>query len=548
MHKTLNLLGQYRRDLLALLAGVILFSAGLLRAYFVLPYNSDDVGLKALLHQSLQAHNLKVLVPDDTYLLKIPFNVVLDSIVHRPNLNLFLSGWIQDILIVIVFYFVAIYFLRRLTTNRNSELIFIPLFLYLCSNSSVTFLSSIRSPQVRSIEIAVGFICLWLLDKIIIAPKDSSWTKKKALKILLTSLLTGLLLFSDPAYILFLIVPISIVGLVVYVHKSEYDKFSQLIAYSAASMAVYSAILLLAKDLGVQVLKVNAAFVAWNNLGSNISIALNGLLYLENAQIFGEQLYKASTVLAALNLAILLFATLYIPAKIFKLRSFWLTFFAIQPAFIFGIYALSTNVVNISTSRYLILIPFYAVLMIAIIISGYYKKLNTQHLIIGAVFIVLALAQFCVNLSSISSNRHDQQNASSSMLARAVEQTGDAKGYASYWDANIVSFYSNYYANIFPLNCSPDGFTINYWIFNTSSLHKATKDSFIIVSGTIDSKNGAAEALTQPANCNDSDSVAIRQFGYPSRIISVSPGTQIYTYDYDLLSKIPNRMQSSVAQ
>lgn len=527
-------LGLSLKDLAVFTVGFFIFTVGLFYYHHTYSINSDDVAQKVLTHQvTTSAHT--ILYPPDNFILKLPINLIIDGLVHSPTQNIFITAWVMNLIGFFLFFVVAKYFISKYSKGDKTLIGFYAAFLLLCAGN-ITFLGSLASPQVRTIEIGISFGFLWFIDRHILGVTLSS-LRKKTLLLSLGALFLGLFLYSDPAFLLFLVMPLLInVGVYVFYGK-DYKHFISLIMFLASGVVSYVLFKKAFSIIGLHVYSVPAAFVSWEHLGTNINIGLQSLLALENASFFGLQVFKAVSILIVLNFLLLIAIALIFPVRLSRQKQFWYTFFALQPAYLIAAYLLSTNVINLVTARYLILLPFYGVILIALALITY-KGLARSILYVA--LILMTAGSFLIICKDAINSRNYHPDSYNEQVAALLVQNHLKKGYAPYWNANVNVFYSGYKVDVFPLICTGQVIRPQYWVVNNDILQTKTQQSFIIVADYPTLNPGdQIEAGAQGEDCTAQN--AVKLFGEPHKIIDVTAYTKIYVYKHDLIESMPKR-------
>jgi hypothetical protein len=527
-------LGLSLKDLTVFTVGLFIFTVGLLYYHHTYSVNSDDVAQKVLIHQ-LSPHAHAVVSPPDNFIIKTPINFIIDSLVHRPTLNIFITAWAMNLIGFFLFFVVAKYFIVKYSSGYKYLAGFYAAFLLLCAGN-ITFLGSLASPQVRTIEIGILFSYLWFIDKYVLEV-SFSFLRRKVMLFGLVALSLGLFLYSDPAFLIFLVIPLLINACIYVIYGKDYKQFVPLVAFLAAGVLSYILFHKIFSILGLHEYGVPAIFVSQEHLAKSITVGMQGVLALENASFFGLHVFKAASMLIVANFLLMIAITIVFPARLSRRKQFWYTFFALQPVYLIATYILSTNVINLVTARYLILLPFYGVLLIALALATY--KGLARHVLSIALILMTAGSFSIISKDAINSRSH-HPNSYNERIAALLVQNHLQKGYAPYWNANINTFYSNYKVDIFPITCTGQAIRPFYWVINNSILQSRAQRSFIVVANNLTASPGdEVEAGTQGEDCTTQE--AVRIFGEPQKVIDATDYTKIYIYNHDLIESMPQR-------
>lgn len=525
--KSRFLLGLTAKDLLVFLSGFFIFTIGLVRYYRAYPITSDDVAQKVLLHQfSLSAHTL--LLPPDNFILKLPINIVIDALIHNPAVNVFATTWVMNLIGFFLFFVVGKYFVSKYSGTKAALIVYYAAFILMCARG-LGFITALASPNIRTIEIGLSFGLLWFIDRYLL-PADQQKPRLQPVPLLFSSLFLGIFLYSDPAFLVFLVAPLLLAaGIYIYQHKS-YAKLTPLFIFLAGGIVFYEVFLKTFSRLGIHTYSVPAIFVGWDQLGSSLNVGLQSVFAIQNASFFGLPVFKVATILIILNFIIMLLVAVALPIKLSGQKRFWLTFFAIQPLYLIASYVSSNNVsMYPGSSRYVVLLPFYGVILLALGVTKYRRA-------VCIILLVIAAGSFVSNIQHLTQLRHNHPNNFNENIASILEENHLQKGYATYWNANISAFYADYKVDVFPLICNVQQTRPFYWVINSDLLRTPQKRTFVI---TYSPSPGTAvdpiEASTQGGQ-ECSNQIVEKTFGRPEQIVSVTASTKILIYNYDLMN------------
>ncbi len=543
--KNKTVLGLNLQAVAIFVCGLIIFTFGLAHYYKTFAINSDDVAEKVWLHQATGSND--IWLPADHYILKAPVNLLVDTLVHSPSKNIYATAWLMNFIGLLLFFLVAIYFINKYVGQKIKQAFYIS-FIWLCAVNG-GFIIALASPQYRNMEIGLAFGFLWFIDRFI---NPLKWPKLKFNNLLIPlagAVALGLFIFSDPAFLVFLVGPLIIAAGIYFLITQNYKTYLPLIGFILSGFVFYEIFKKLFYLAGFKTYGVPAYFVSWEKLGTNISSLIQSTLFLHNASFLGHAVFKASTIIILLNFVILL-AVLASPLAFFRQKKFWLTFVAIQPIFLLITFVLSATVYpNTTSTRYLVLLPFYGAILLALVIGSLDKFF--QRLAI-ALLVTASLGNFLWTSKKVVVARHENPNSYNQKIADLVRGRGLKKGYAPYWNAGITAFLSNFNAEVFSITYSNNKQDITpYYInFDVGMLNKPADESFIIVSnypGSSPESQTELQAQYSTYGVFKAES-AVRQFGKPKEILKASDFTSIYIYDYDLLYKIPRRANFQDAQ
>ena len=256
-----------------------------------------------------------------------------------------------------------------------------------------------------------------------------------------------------------------------------------------------------------------------------------------------------SSMVVLLNAFLLSLVLIAFPLSLFRQKKYWITFMAIQPVFLLLAFVFSSAVYPNTTSvRYLVLLPFYGVVLTALAV----ERLTNSVKFVIYLLLSVAIIGNTLLLLKIFLYRHDHPNEYNQKIARLIKDKELEKGYAPYWNAGITGFWTDFKTDVFPVTYSknPNEISPYYININVVAMQKMANRSFIIVSnypGILPETQTEFQAQYSTQEIFRAES-ARKQFGEPVEVLSVTQFTSIYIYNYDLLSKMKPRVDYTDAQ
>jgi hypothetical protein len=548
---------------LTLLLSLPLLIINLLAVYHVRAYTSDDViWQNALLSWHPFQHGTYYGDGAASYVAKIPFYWLLNQFMSPGRHELLVEGAVLIIGNFVLFYWAALYFLKKLGTPLT-RLTLLP-FIWLASfGFSLTQL--FMAVNMHNIEVGLIFAAFAVATKAYTGEftLSKSW---RAIAIgILYCLVAGLTILDDRYFFYFGILPIIVTVGVCFIYGKDRKHFARLgiIALGLVGSFIVAGIFhFIIKAAGIELATssnvVGAGppqFVQYSAFFNNLSATIYDLFVMFGANFWGQAVLNIITIATLINAAVLgivvssaaqqlrvVKSVAVKPLKTAKhalslpiLRFFALLFFAN-----IAVFAISTIGGGGGTYHYLMLLPFIAVILIAYR-SALFSKTGRQ--IIG---IVLIAGIFCNLYTNIADAKQpaliggslflDSGNIANSQdysLIQVLRDQGLTKGYGNYWDANITTYLSRGAVDMSPIICNAQGQTIPYkWLMVSNQYYKKAAKSFYVFDPAHPSP------YTCPSNGIDA------QFGNPQRIIPAGNDT-VYIYNYDITSKIDLRESQS---
>lgn len=523
-------------------------------------YNSDDIAEQTVLYYWREYGFSTTWLPPDPWIYKFPIYQLLDVIMpEHSRKTIFAAVITMNGLLVVGFMFFILSLTRmhqifhvgsKWTLEKKSKLliVLIPLFTF---SLSIGFVSSLRIPNTRNLEIALMLLMLLPIIFLVyrFARKKLPLNRRMFIWMLPLSILGGLLYYSDPYFMVF--GSLFIASLVLFRalgFRKKYGFFDTIIkgdGLLAALFIFFSYIFYLVFKFlflswGLHLHSFPLTITGITDLLPQVINGGRGVLYLFNLNIetFG---FNSSTFMGLLSvvavggmLAVVV-ASLWTHRKENNMSVVLLRTLSLQIIFTFIVYStiLIKSDTGEATVRYLVILPIYtaAACMMAIIVD---QRRNQQLTTILVALIVPAIiANFLIQLDSgryekflsiynkvtPESRLYIKNNKAEELLINVLEAKGLTKGYGHYWNANINTYLSNGRVKVLPVNCSlTEGLTPYHWVTVNEVYDKYTEKSFIVFDNRYLSL----------------DRCDVSRFGDYEEEFGVSPGVMVRVYPYDI--------------
>jgi len=512
---------------------IIVMVVSLAFTHRIRPYNSDDVSWQNILFtwHPFSGHRV-TLGGSDTFILKIPLFSLLAHFFSPSRKLLFLESSILAILTFTLFYIASLYFLVK-AKIKLSYLNLLP-FVWLAS-FGYAFDQLYLNPILRNFEIGLSFITFMLVAMVYYGSINPLRSVVSKAVTLLASITAGMLIYNDPYYLYFTVVPVALFSAVLLLMK-KVPKNSVITIYACIFLSLIFAKLtsLIATNAGIDIVSVYPVqFVVFDKFFANLALSLHGILVIFGADFFGRKMVNIVTASAVVNALVVGF----IFYKICQLRKevtgglgdklntgrLWTVFFGLFFVFVFTAYAFSSLAVDLNTYRYFAILVFASVLFLAITVGS----LRSGRLFVAAVLIAGIVLNLYVTVGGaqgyvppgVAGNRGNYVNYD---IIHAVGSRGLTKGYGDYWQGNINTFLSNDAVEFLPILCS-DGHTRPFhWLIDEARFNRSAQRSFYMIDPDL-------------PTCTPEQ--IITQFGEPNDTLLVTDKT-ILIYNYDILSKM----------
>lgn len=521
-----------------------------LNAFLGLDYHSDDISQQVLTHKWLADGFSGTWLGPDPFLVKVPFHFIIELFFGQSRISILVSASVLSGLMIVCAFFGLRYFAKMKPKAGLSYLYFLALFPWAGSIFSFAMMASFKNANLRTVELGIWFLMLPLAVKLLSGVYKQS---RKLLGVLLfIAIGIGFLCFNDSAMIYFCLVPLaSFAGITILLNRKSFkeDRLPVLlISTIAASLIFYKIWQIIFTLGGFHFYHSSVKFVEFEKFWTFINQAFYNFLALFNADIFGMPLRSLSTGVKLLNVVVLVLcisACLYLIIRGNK----WARFFALQPPFLFTLYAVSGFATDVSTARYLILVPFYFVIILFYILEEIHSKGYLRLSLVASLLVVTTMLAniFSYAYWSVSAIRKyragaEQRNYIEQRVAGVAVEKGLSKGYATFGYANLINYFSDYSTTMTPLYCGNKTIQPFYLLMTDAALLKPSDRSFVL---SLEPSSGSFveneyPALNLPAGMDYSCSAEkiVASFGEPREVVGLNQNISMYVYDYDILKQL----------
>ncbi len=531
-----------RGELVASTVALSILVAGTLAAFHLRwSYNSDDVSQQVLLRQWARYGVRGSWLPPDTYILKLPIDAVIGWLLPQGRTAILVNGMVQNVLDVCLLV-VGLRAITKLVVGvRYRPRIFMATMVFFATLSAPLYVHALRNTNLRTFEVGLSFCIVAWLGRLGTSARSGPLPK---VKLGVAALVLGALFFSDPAFLVFLVPPLVVPLVVVWLGgRRPRFRWCPVAIVVSGGVVSYAAMRAAVPLLGVHLYPLTAMYLTSQSIGANLTLGLTGLLGLFHSDLLGADVVTLQSVVGWANLGVIATA---IAAAVALARSRASTsplvaYLVALPAFSVAVYVLSTQPTDAYTSRYLILLPAAFTVLLSIW-SMVAARAQVRVLVVGACLIAATVnVGFSFDTAwTQARDRSDhpvRHNEVAEAIIRQAERHHLSKGYAPYWNANIVTYLSDARVNTFSINCNRGDVRPFRWLYSTRAADAPATRTFIFVTTRPNARplDGAPEEYVTPQNPSDCDAhLAVVQFGSPAQIVRVTNRSDMYVYDYDI--------------
>jgi hypothetical protein len=503
------------------LIALIILVSGLVIVSFYRAFTSDDVVIQTVIRQYFKLPGKGVTwLGEDNYLIKMPFYLLLDVFFKNSRHLIIGTSVILNVIGFGFFFYSYVYFLRLFKLFETIPRLAI---IWLCSLTVTLSILFLLNPNLRNLEIGISFLTLTIISKYMHGSISFSGVMGKMLATLLM-LAFAIFLYSDPFFVVMLLVPVIIFCLVLLYQRKQTKVALMIIGFLILSYMIMTILRVAIPHLYINSRSPETQFIPFDKLGWTINQTLQSLLVIFQAEFWSKNILSTATVQAIANLTILL-TILSTPIVLLKRKHFnkhdpWIIFWLLQPIYILLVYILSNNtVLNGNPSmRFLVLLPFYTPIIFAIAYQKIFKQNKSKALITA--ILVIAITLNCIAFLRLAINRPKvSPNVDNYNAIAYLENIGVTKGVAHYWNSQITTYLSNDVVTVIPVNC----LQIQHLLMNDKALNiPADKTFYLYDEG-------------HSPNCTIADITKV--LGSPIQSVNLSPSKKIYIYNYDITTR-----------
>lgn len=491
----------------------------------MMTFISDDVSMQnMLLHWKPFSGNIFYGDKDVSFIFQLPIYWVVSLLISPGREAMLMSGlllaWINFALV----YGAYLYFLR-IFTIKQSYLSLLPVLWVSTLGYGLNWIFL----GTNFHNLTVGLIFLFLVGISKICRGEIKLTPRPISAIIYLALaaLAGIAIANDRYFLYFGIVPAT--GLIMAHAWNERSRRRRFVLAGSIVILGYLESKLFFILLSLSGMKLlpgvgSPGFVTFENILPYSMNALHGYLIIMGANVFGLPLFSLLSLIAIISLLLAIYV-LYAAVQVLKRKQIHtpeLT--TLTGMFWFAIFAFTFTTFNlglVETYRYLVVVPFVAPLLIAILGSATSRRRYIHTLLI--ITIVLNIIGSVVGAAIAYPSREAKSQADNYQLISYLEKVDLHKGYGEYWSANINTYLSKNKARILSISCDSNGNTTPMlWFTDRDSYLKKSDESFYMFGGR---------------NAVCSQEQVRQQFGQPTKELSFE-GRDIWVYNFDLIQRM----------
>lgn len=513
--------------------GLVLVLANLAVTHRIRPYNSDDVSWQTTLLHWRPFEGSTVYFGSDPFILKVPIYLLLSMVFSPGRQLLFLTSALFAVINFTLFYFSALYLLRKFRVRIN-YLTLMP-FVWLAS-LGYYFAQLFLNPNVRNAELGVMFAFYALVLKVYLKEWDLTGTPWRRAAGILIAVAVGLFIYNDLYFLYFGVAPMVLFLAYLWLRRPEARRQTVVIGLGLViSFLGAKAASMLTDAAGIHtIVSADTAFIGFEKLLPNMFDTLRSLQIVFQADFWGRAVLKLTTFSLLCNAAIL-GSTIYIFHSSLRrklagnrnilsghllVNYLGLLFFAAL-----AIYLFSTVSVNTETYRYLVILPMIAAIGLAYTISALPQSQAAVLTLLLFTASMLNLVFFALERKALSARvAPNRANSENFLVINEIKKRGLTKGYAEFWDANINTYLSKGEITFLPTVCAgiePVNFR---WLVAEKEIVKPAERTFYLADPQYYDVQGSCKP----------DNVAAR-FGEPAERFKVN-NKLVYVYNRDILA------------
>jgi hypothetical protein len=494
-------------------------------------YTSDSTAQQSIVRTWFDVGHGTTHVPPDTWALKVPFYLVLESLPLSPPDKLLAAVLVLNVLTFVLAGLGAVLLAPR---ARWYELA-VPLTWLAALGGGIG--SNRMLANYRNIELGLCLLLLGLLAAYLRRPgRTLPWWGWPPVAVLL-----AVFWFDDPYFMVLVAIPLAALAVLWFWFRDRDRRLPVLAGVLAASVALLPVVQWLAGLGGIAIdqagqLEPDLLTVWHRDLGA----MLDGAAIQFGVERWDLPAWRlAAQVLALAGLLAMLAASTALAVHGWRARSLVPFFVGLHwPIVVAGVLAQENH-----PSRYLILVVYTltaaTVTALPMLRTGprpsspdadtggprrsrRFGRVILGVVAVGAVVGLASGAAVAVDAARRPSAALPAQRA----VVDAVRATGATKGFAPFWSANITSYLAGKDYTAYELVCDRGALKTRAWLTDTARRTRPARSSYLIW----------VPADMSGGRCTEAQRDA--QLGPPSMLLNLTGGTQVLGYPYDITPRL----------
>ena len=514
-------------------------TANLVNGQYNRDYIPDSTANQAIIQSIVHNEGGHGVFAVDSFITHFPLYLFTDALIHdNSRAKLFVQAYVLAILLLACVFLTLVYYLRALGLyNRLSLLIGTLIAAFIFS----TPIYAEYLLQINQRQLEAGMMLLLLIAAhMALSSTTLRVTKKFSLLAGAYVLALGLLWYDDPYFMFVMGGGIALATLILWIYKKiSSQKIALIISILLASAIAARVYELIFSRLGIHLVpNSNTMLLYGNHIFSSIEHTVVNILINFNGDVFGLDVLAAGKrqVVALTGGAVLAFfaiSSIVYSARHYAKNTFMLrTLLSTSALALILLYYLSQTGHSI-VPRYFITLP---ILLLPVMTEFMIRILQSERNRIGYVVLVFValglLAVTATNLLGVArAVTHPDttaRNSSQYEVLEQIERTGITKGYANYWQAPLVSYFSNGNVDALHSICIDGQNRKVMWMVDADRFNVPAKRTFLV----IDPWTRDYEVCSLQEN--------ERQFGEPTKVVKFGGNKSLLIYDYDITTKMPD--------
>ena len=513
--------------------GLVLYTAFLYHRISRIPCNSDTANMileaDSILHGNLFLSDWH-LTGITFFTTDLPF-FVIGVLIAGVSVQ---AGYIAITLMYVFMILAALLLIKGKRDNLLNFLVFAGIALI-----PSTF--TLDAARVHTALFALAFIAIHFAAKALEEPKKKYY--------ILFGIFTALAVCGDYLGLVVITVPILLLCIANKVKKPIQLAIATLVG-TAGGVVLEHVFLLLGNANKNSLLA--GFFLQINEIGDSIILYIRSMTHMMNANFFGKELFSIKTPIFAIRVLLLLFVFYIMAVQIRKLfRSdgktcFVSTTLSLSFAILTAFMLLTEFGPSLTSARYILYFPTVA----AILIVLYYREKNIYEqkfyenrlpvkMLIGVLSVTMLGACYFVKVPPSS---HTVFNR----LTEFLQEESLTNGYATFWDASIVTVLSQDQVKVRAIESDEKGLQPQYWFCQNNWYDEYA--NFLILRDREAKEEGeffkqhnvVTTRLDFGFKDGISQSEANQAFGEPDRVLTFE-NYRILVYEYDISTKLNKR-------
>jgi hypothetical protein len=469
-------------------------------------YTSDATAQQSIVRTWYDVGHSLTFVPRDTWALKVPLYLVLETFSLPPTDKLLIAILVLNIVTFLMLGWAVWKLVVGTTAGARWYEAMVPLVWLAAVGGGIS--SNRMMPNYRNIELGLCFLMLALIAGYLgeLGGRETGArfgvTPRLVLLGLVSAVGIGMLGFDDPYIALLVAGPLILAAVGWYLLRERDPRFLVVAAVLVVSFVVTTVLRTLAGMAGVR-FDDTVPSLAYGPADLRLHLSL--LLPSINLQLGTDRWDRDPPDLLAQALVLVVAVVMLLVAAVlarygWRRKKFVITFIALHWPLVVAGFMVSWHTQDRSAGRYLVLAIFDLTVATAVLLPE--LRIRRRALATGLIGLltvgaVVSLGTGVATAIDVNSRPYASvvhQQAIVKAVNQAIDEHGAVKGYAPFWSANVTSYMVGRKTTAVEIICRNGRLASRQWLSDTARLERPAKAVFLVWDPSVLGPDGCTEA------------------------------------------------------